>query len=73
MNIPDTVGYATPNDYGILIRRIVEEVKGDSEDVVVSTHCHNDLGLAVANSLAAVEAGARQVEGAINGIGERAG
>jgi 2-isopropylmalate synthase len=73
VNIPDTVGYATPNDYGILIRRIVDEVKGGREDVVVSTHCHNDLGLAVANSLAAVEAGARQVEGAINGIGERAG
>ena len=73
VNIPDTVGYATPNDYGILIRRIVEEVKADREEVVVSTHCHNDLGLAVANSLAAVEAGARQVEGAINGIGERAG
>ena len=73
VNIPDTVGYATPNDYGILIRRIVDEVKADREDVVVSTHCHNDLGLAVANSLAAVEAGARQVEGAINGIGERAG
>ena len=73
VNIPDTVGYATPNDYGILIRRIVEEVKANREDVVVSTHCHNDLGLAVANSLAAVEAGARQVEGAINGIGERAG
>ncbi|MET0567031.1 MAG: 2-isopropylmalate synthase [Acidimicrobiia bacterium] len=73
VNIPDTVGYATPNDYGILIRRIVEEVKAGRADVVVSTHCHNDLGLAVANSLAAVEAGARQVEGAINGIGERAG
>ena len=73
VNIPDTVGYATPNDYGILIRRIVDEVKAGREDVVVSTHCHNDLGLAVANSLAAVEAGARQVEGAINGIGERAG
>ena len=73
VNIPDTVGYATPNDYGILIRSIVEEVKGNREDVVVSTHCHNDLGLAVANSLAAVEAGARQVEGAINGIGEHAG
>ena len=73
VNIPDTVGYATPNDYGILIKRIVDEVKADHEDVVVSTHCHNDLGLAVANSLAAVEAGARQVEGAINGIGERAG
>ena len=73
VNIPDTVGYATPNDYGNLIRRVVDEVKGTREDVVISTHCHNDLGLAVANSLAAVEAGARQVEGAINGIGERAG
>ena len=73
VNIPDTVGYATPNDYGVLIRRVVDEVKAGREDVVVSTHCHNDLGLAVANSLAAVEAGARQVEGAINGIGERAG
>jgi 2-isopropylmalate synthase len=73
VNIPDTVGYATPNDYGVLIRRVVDEVKAGREDVVVSAHCHNDLGLAVANSLAAVEAGARQVEGAINGIGERAG
>jgi 2-isopropylmalate synthase len=73
VNIPDTVGYATPSDYGALIRRVVDEVRGERDDVVVSTHCHNDLGLAVANSLAAVEAGARQVEGAINGIGERAG
>lgn len=73
INIPDTVGYATPNDYGTFIRRVVDEVKGERDDVVISTHCHNDLGLAVANSLAAVEAGARQVEGAINGIGERAG
>ncbi|HEY4606552.1 MAG TPA: 2-isopropylmalate synthase [Acidimicrobiia bacterium] len=73
INIPDTVGYATPSDYGDLIRRVVRDVKGRRDDVVVSTHCHNDLGLAVANSLAAVEAGARQVEGAINGIGERAG
>ncbi len=73
VNIPDTVGYATPGDYSALIRRVVMEVKGDRRDVVVSTHCHNDLGLAVANSLAAVAAGARQVEGAINGIGERAG
>jgi 2-isopropylmalate synthase len=73
VNIPDTVGYATPTDYGALISRVVEEVKGDRDEIVVSTHCHNDLGLAVANSLAAVEAGARQVEGAINGIGERAG
>jgi 2-isopropylmalate synthase len=73
INIPDTVGYATPGDYGRLIRRVVAEVKGGRDDIVVSTHCHNDLGLAVANSLSAVEAGARQVEGAINGIGERAG
>jgi 2-isopropylmalate synthase len=73
VNIPDTVGYATPSDYAALIGRVVKEVKGDRDDIVVSTHCHNDLGLAVANSLAAVEAGARQVEGAINGIGERAG
>ncbi len=72
INIPDTVGYATPGDYAALISRVVSEVKGDG-DVVVSAHCHNDLGLAVANSLAAVGAGARQVEGAINGIGERAG
>jgi len=73
VNIPDTVGYATPDDYGVLIRRVVQDVKGTREDVIISTHCHNDLGLAVANSLAAVAAGARQVEGAINGIGERAG
>jgi 2-isopropylmalate synthase len=73
INIPDTVGYATPTEYRGLIGRVVHEVVGDREDIVVSTHCHNDLGLAVANSLAAVEAGARQVEGAINGIGERAG
>ncbi len=73
INIPDTVGYATPADYGALISRVVQEVKGTRDDIVVSAHCHNDLGLAVANSLAAVAAGARQVEGAINGIGERAG
>ncbi len=73
INIPDTVGYATPGDYGDLIRRVVSEVKGPRPDVTISAHCHNDLGLAVANSLAAVEAGARQIEGAINGIGERAG
>ncbi|HEX9848290.1 MAG TPA: 2-isopropylmalate synthase [Acidimicrobiia bacterium] len=73
INIPDTVGYATPIDYAVLISRAVEEVKGHRDEVVISTHCHNDLGLAVANSLAAVSVGARQVEGAINGIGERAG
>ena len=73
INIPDTVGYATPDDFGALISRVMTEVEGDRDEVVISAHCHNDLGLAVANSLAAVQAGARQVEGAINGIGERAG
>jgi 2-isopropylmalate synthase len=73
INIPDTVGFATPSEYASTISRVMTEVKGEREEVVISTHCHNDLGLAVANSLAAVGAGARQVEGAINGIGERAG
>ena len=50
-----------------------KEVRGENEEIIISTHCHNDLGLAVANSLSAIEAGARQIEGAINGIGERAG
>src|SRR5512147_855207 len=72
LNIPDTVGYTTPVEYGNLIRTIRERVKG-MENVTISSHCHNDLGLAVANSLAAVAAGARQVECTINGIGERAG
>ncbi len=70
VNIADTVGYATPKEYGALIGRIVKAV-GDA--AIVSVHCHDDLGLAVANSLAAVEAGARQIECTINGIGERAG
>jgi len=72
LNIPDTVGYATPGEFGELIRAIRSRVKG-IENVVISVHCHNDLGLAVANSLAGVEAGARQVECTVNGIGERAG
>jgi 2-isopropylmalate synthase len=72
LNIPDTVGYATPPDYAGLIRTIREQVVG-TKDVTISVHCHNDLGLAVANSLAAIEEGARQVECTINGIGERAG
>jgi 2-isopropylmalate synthase len=71
LNIPDTVGYTMPEEYARLIRRICETVKG--EGIVISSHCHNDLGMAVANSLAAVGAGARQVECTINGIGERAG
>ncbi len=73
INIPDTVGYATPADFVELLRRVYAEVRGDRDDIVVSVHCHNDLGLAVANSLSAISAGARQIEGAVNGIGERAG
>ncbi|MEL6340547.1 MAG: 2-isopropylmalate synthase [Myxococcota bacterium] len=72
LNIPDTVGYTTPDEFGALIAGIIENTAG-AKDVVVSVHCHNDLGLAVANSLAGVRAGARQVEVAVNGIGERAG
>jgi 2-isopropylmalate synthase len=72
INIPDTVGYAIPDEYAGLIRTIRERVKG-IEKVTISVHCHNDLGLAVANTLAAIQAGARQVECTINGIGERAG
>ena len=72
VNIPDTVGYTTPAEFGELIRTLRQRVHG-IENVVISAHCHNDLGLAVANSLAAIEAGARQVECTINGIGERAG
>jgi 2-isopropylmalate synthase len=73
INIPDTVGYATPADFVGLMSKIYTEVRDGNDDVIISTHCHNDLGLAVANSLSAVQAGARQVEGAINGLGERAG
>jgi 2-isopropylmalate synthase len=70
VNIPDTVGYSIPEEYGALIGRIARALGGTG---IVSVHCHDDLGLAVANSLAAVQAGARQVECTINGIGERAG
>src|SRR5712691_5215824 len=70
LNVPDTVGYATPREFGELVR-IVREATPDH--IVISTHCHNDLGLAVANSLAGIENGAGQVEVAVNGIGERAG
>lgn len=72
VNIPDTVGYGIPSVYGALVADLRENVPG-IKDVVISTHCHNDLGLATANSLAAVQAGARQVECTINGLGERAG
>jgi 2-isopropylmalate synthase len=70
VNLPDTVGYSVPEEYGALIGHMVK-VLGDS--AIVSVHCHDDLGLAVANSIAAVQAGARQIECTINGIGERAG
>jgi len=72
INIPDTVGYALPNQFGALIAHLRKTVRG-IERVTLSVHCHNDLGLAVANTLAALEAGARQVECTVNGIGERAG
>jgi 2-isopropylmalate synthase len=72
LNIPDTVGYSMPAEFGELIQSIRQRVRG-IENVTISAHCHNDLGLAVANSLAAIAAGARQVECTINGIGERAG
>jgi 2-isopropylmalate synthase len=72
INIPDTVGYTAPRESAELIRMLIERVPG-ADEVVFSTHCHNDLGMATANSLAAVEAGARQIECTINGLGERAG
>jgi len=72
LNLPDTVGYCIPQEYGDMFRMVRDRVPG-IENVVLSAHCHDDLGLAVANSIAALEAGARQVECAVNGIGERAG
>ena len=72
INIPDTVGYTAPVESADLIRRLIAEVPG-ADDVIFSTHCHNDLGMATANSLAAVAGGARQIECTINGLGERAG
>ncbi len=72
LNIPDTVGYTIPDEFGALIRGIMQNVRG-IERVIVSVHCHNDLGLATANTLAGIRAGARQAEVTINGIGERAG
>ncbi|GKY88391.1 2-isopropylmalate synthase [Sinisalibacter aestuarii] len=72
INIPDTVGYTAPRESADLIRMLIERVPG-ADEVVFATHCHNDLGMATANALAAVEAGARQVESTINGLGERAG
>jgi 2-isopropylmalate synthase len=72
VNVPDTVGYQTPAEYGTLIRTLRDRLM-KADHITISTHCHDDLGLAVANSLAGIENGARQVECAINGIGERAG
>jgi 2-isopropylmalate synthase len=72
INIPDTVGYTTPREFTRIIETIRNTVKG-AQRATISVHCHNDLGLAVANTIAAIEAGARQVECTINGIGERAG
>jgi len=72
LNLPDTVGYAVPEEYGAMFTK-VRECLGDPDGITLSAHCHDDLGLAVANSLAAVRAGVRQIECTINGIGERAG
>jgi 2-isopropylmalate synthase len=72
INLPDTVGYAVPEEYAAMFRRVIEYLDG-ANGVTLSAHCHDDLGLGVANSLAAVQAGARQLELTINGIGERAG
>src|SRR5262249_8576543 len=72
VNIPDTVGYAVPEQYAAAIRHLKQTVRG-IDKAVISVHCHNDLGMAVANSLAAVKEGARQIECTINGLGERAG
>jgi 2-isopropylmalate synthase len=72
LNLPDTVGYAVPEEYGAMFRK-VREYMGDPEGITLSAHCHDDLGMAVANSLAAIRAGVRQIECTINGIGERAG
>jgi len=72
LNLPDTVGYCIPQDYAAMFRMVLDHVPG-ATNIVLSAHCHDDLGLAVANTIAAIEAGARQAECAINGIGERAG
>jgi 2-isopropylmalate synthase len=73
LNVPDTVGYTLPNEFTNLVKTVRDRVVGNRTDITISVHCHNDLGLAVANSLAAIAAGARQIECTINGIGERAG
>ncbi|MCF7488513.1 MULTISPECIES: 2-isopropylmalate synthase [Vibrio] len=72
INIPDTVGYTVPNEFGGIIKTLFDRVP-NIDQAIISVHCHDDLGMSVANSIAAVQAGARQIEGTINGIGERAG
>ena len=72
VNIPDTVGYTNPKEFGELISEFFKNVS-NIDKAIVSVHCHNDLGMAVANSLSALENGARQIEGCVNGLGERAG
>ena len=72
INIPDTTGYCLPSEFGGIVRRVITDARG-TDKALFSVHCHNDLGLAVANTMAAIEAGARRVECTINGIGERAG
>ena len=73
LNVPDTVGYTTPVEYAALMEYLTATRAEVSSDVIISVHCHNDLGMATANTLAAIAAGARQVEVTVNGIGERAG
>lgn len=72
INIPDTVGYSNPTEYGALFKFLIEQIQSDQE-IIFSSHCHDDLGMATANALAAIENGAKRVEGTVNGIGERAG
>lgn len=72
INVPDTVGYSNPTEYGAIFKSLIENIHSDQE-ITFSSHCHDDLGMATANALAAIENGANRVEGAINGIGERAG
>lgn len=71
INVPDTVGYAVPDEFGELIRKINERLKNLNDQVILSVHCHNDLGLATANTLSAVRNGAQKVECTINGLGAR--
>lgn len=72
INVPDTVGYSNPTEYGAIFKKLIATIKSD-EEIIYSSHCHDDLGMATANALAAIENGAQRVEGTVNGIGERAG